>query len=123
MLVDGGACVNIMPCTIFDKVGHKKEELMKMNMTLSQFSGELSDAKGIISKVLIVGNKIVPTAFFMMDVKGRYNILLGQDWIHTNGCVPSTLHQCLIHWVGDKVEVIEADDSASVAFAESQEEL
>jgi hypothetical protein len=50
MLVDGGACVNIMPCAMFEKLGHKEEELMKMNMTLSGFSGEASNAKGIIAK-------------------------------------------------------------------------
>ena len=29
-----------------------------------------------------------------------YNILLGRPWIHENGVVPSTLHQC-IKFVGD----------------------
>jgi hypothetical protein len=59
----------------------------------------------------------------VVDVKGRYNILLGRDWIHANGCVPSTLHQCVVQWVGDEVEIIKADDSACVALAESQEYL
>jgi hypothetical protein len=45
--------------------------------------------------------------------------LLGQDLIHANGCVPSALHQCLIQWVSDEVEVIRADDSACVALVES----
>jgi hypothetical protein len=114
MLVDGGACVNIMPCAVFEKLGHKEEELMKMNMTLSGFSGEASNAKGIIAKELTVGSKSVLTAFFVVDVRGKYNVLLGRDWIHANRCVPSTLHQCVIQWVGDEVEVIGADDSACV---------
>jgi hypothetical protein len=45
--------------------------------------------------------------------------LLGQDWIDANGCVLLTLHQCVIKWVGDEVEVILADDLACVALAES----
>jgi hypothetical protein len=108
---------------MFEKLGHHEKELIRMNMTLSGFSGEASDAKGIISEELIVGSKTVPIAFFVVDVKGRYNILLGRDWIHANGCVPSTLHQCVVQWVGDEVEIIEADDSACVALAESQEYL
>jgi hypothetical protein len=63
MLVDGGACVNIMPYAVFEKLGHKDDELMKTNMTLSGFSGEASEAKGIISKELTVGSKTIPTTF------------------------------------------------------------
>jgi hypothetical protein len=53
-------------------------------------------------------------------MKERYNVLLGRDWIHANGCVPSTLHQCLIQWVGNQVEVVEADNILCVTVAESQ---
>jgi hypothetical protein len=119
MLVDGGACVNIMPCALFQKLGHKEDELMRTNMTLSGFSGKVSEAKGIILKELMVGSKIVPTTFFVVDVKVRYNVLLGRDWIHANGCVPSMLHQCVIQWVGDEVEVIHADDTACIAVVDA----
>jgi hypothetical protein len=67
-----------------------------------------------------VGSKTVPTAFFVVNVKGRYNVLLGRDWIHMNECMPSTLHQCLIQWVGNRVETVGADDAECVAMAESQ---
>jgi hypothetical protein len=119
MMVDGGSCVNIMSWSMFEKLGHKEEEVMKPNMTLSGFSGEASDFNGIISKELIVGSKTIQTTFFVVNVKGRYNILLGHDWIHANGCVPSTLHQCVIQWISDEVEVVQADDSACIALAES----
>jgi hypothetical protein len=66
-----------LPCSVFEKLGHKEDELMKKNMTLSGFSGEASDAKGIISKELTVGSKTTPTTFFVVNVKGRYNLLLG----------------------------------------------
>jgi hypothetical protein len=70
-------------------------------MSLSGFSGEPTEAKGIVSKELTVGSKTIPTAFFVVDVKGRYNVLLGRDWIHVNGCVPSIVHQCVVQWIGD----------------------
>ena len=76
-LVDGGAGVNIMPYSVFTKLGRKENELMKTNMGLSGFSGALSEARGIISMELTVGSKTLPTAFFVVDVKGRYNVLLG----------------------------------------------
>jgi hypothetical protein len=74
MLVDGGACINIMLRAVFEKLGHKDEELLRTNMTLSRFSGEASNARGIISKELTVGSKTVLTAFFVVNVTGRYNI-------------------------------------------------
>jgi hypothetical protein len=112
-----------MPETVFERLGHTEKDLMKTNMTLSSFSGEASDAKGIVLMELTVGSKTIPMAFFVVNVKGKYNILLGKDRIHANGCVPSTLHQCIVQWVGDSVEVVRADDLACVAAAEPQGDL
>jgi hypothetical protein len=28
----------------------------------------------------------MPLTFFVVDVKGRYILLLGRDWIHANEC-------------------------------------
>jgi hypothetical protein len=95
---------------------------MKTNMTLSGFTGIASEAKGIIWKELTVWSKMIPMTFFVVDVAGKYNALLGRDWIHANNCVPSTLHQCVVQWVSDEVEVVHADDTASVAFADMGED-
>jgi hypothetical protein len=89
----------------------------------SGFTGDPTEAKGIICKEVMVGSKLVPTALFIVDVKGCYNMLLGWDWIHDNECVPSTLHQCIIQWIGDEVEVVQADEEVCVAMAESQVDI
>jgi hypothetical protein len=73
-----------------------------------------------VSKELPIGSKAMPIAFFVVDVKGWYNMLLGRDWIYANGCVPSMLHQCLMQWVDDRVEVVEADETTCVAMAETR---
>jgi hypothetical protein len=52
-----------MPWSLFRKLGHKEEELLKTNMMLSGFSDEANDGKGIISKELIVDSKTVSTTF------------------------------------------------------------
>ena len=46
-------------------------------------------------------------------------MLLGRDWIQANCCIPSTMHQCLIQWIDDSVEIVSADLSFSVASAEA----
>jgi hypothetical protein len=110
MMVDSGLGVNIMPMHMFERLGHDDGELKKTNLSLSGFAGEPGEAQGIISKKLTVGSKTIPMAFFVVDVKGWYNVLLGHDWIHANECIPSTMHQCLIQCVGDRVETVHRDD-------------
>jgi hypothetical protein len=77
MLVDGGASINILPLSLFKKLGHIKSDLKCRNLSLSGFAGDPTEAKGIICMELIVGSKTVPTVFFLVDVKGCYNVLLG----------------------------------------------
>jgi hypothetical protein len=119
MMVDGGTSVNIVSIVTFQKLGCREEELKQTNMSLTGFVGEPAEAKGIVSKELTIGSKMIPTAFFVVDVKGRYDLLLGRDWIHANGCMPSTVHQCLVQWVGDQVEIVEAEEAACVAMAKA----
>jgi hypothetical protein len=123
MLIDGGASVHILPLSLFKKLGHVEGDLKRTNLSLSGFVGDLTEPKRIICKEVTVGSKTVPMAFFMVDVKGCYNVLLTQDWIHANECVPSTLHQCVIQWIGDEVEVVQADEEVCVAMAESQVDI
>jgi hypothetical protein len=120
IIIDGGASVSIMPVALFEKLGCREGDLRRTNMSLSGFSGEPAEAKGIVSKEITIGSKTMPSTFFVVDVKGRYNVLLDQDWIHANGCVPSMVHQCMMQWVSDHVEVVEADEAACIAMAETQ---
>jgi hypothetical protein len=66
----------------------------------------------------MIGSKTLLTTFFVIEGKGTYSLLLGRDWIHANCCIPSTMHQQLVQWVDDDVEVAQADDSVSVANVE-----
>jgi len=117
-LVDGGAVVNVIPYNVFKKLGRSDAELIKTNMTINGVGGgEPIPAKGVASVELMVGSKTLPTAFFVAEVQGNYSAILGRDWIHANRCVPSTLHQFLIQWVGDDVEIVHADTSACVTMA------
>ena len=118
MLVDDGAMVNLMPYSVFKKLGLDNDALMKTNMVLNGFEGkEKTEAKGVMCMELTVGSKTLATTFFITEVQGNYNVILGHDWVHANQCVPSTMYQFLIQWVDDEVEVIHADNSAGVALA------
>ena len=96
MLVDGGAAVNLMPYTMFRKLGKGPKDLLEMDMILKDFGDNASKSRGAGSVELMIGSKTLPTTFFVIDGKGTCSFLLGHDWIHANCCIPSTMHQCLI---------------------------
>lgn len=122
MLVDNGAIVNVMPYWLYKKLGNKDEELVKTNMTITGVGGDAPiPARGIANIELTIGSNTLATTFFVADIKGSYNVILGLDWIHANECVPSSLHQYLIQWVGDAIEIIHADSSTEVATADASE--
>jgi hypothetical protein len=106
-----------MPYSVLRCLGRSAGDLIKTNITLSDFNGQTLEAQGVLSVDLTVGNKTVPTSFFIINSKSTYNVLLGKDWIHTNYYIPSMMHQCLIQWDRDEVEVAHADDSIEISHA------
>jgi hypothetical protein len=105
MLVDGGGGVNLMPYSLYRKLGKQNDELIKTNMTLSGVGTDSSiKAKGVTSVELTIRTKTLAAAFFVANVERNFSLIFGRDWIHANQCVSSTLHQMLLQWVGDDVE-------------------
>jgi len=119
ILVDGGAAINIMPYAVYQKLGRGDQDLTKTDMMLKDFEGNVSPVKGAICVELTIDSKTLPTTFFVISGKGAYNLLLGRDWIHANCCIPSIMHQCLVQWVGDKIEIVPRDSSYVIASAEA----
>jgi hypothetical protein len=69
MLVDSGAIVNLMPYSLYWKLGCKDEELIRTNMTITGIGGGTPiPAKGIANIELTIGSKTLATAFFVADV-------------------------------------------------------
>jgi hypothetical protein len=115
MFVDGGAAFNVMPYTTFRKLGMGPGDLTPTSIILNDFAGNPSDTKGCVHVDLMIRSKTLLTTFFVIEGKGAYSLLLGRDWIHANCCIPSTMHQQL---VDDDIEVVQADDSVSIANVE-----
>jgi hypothetical protein len=120
MMVDGGAAVNVMPYSTFKKLGKTDAELIKTNMMITGIRGDGPiSPKGVTSMELTMGSKTIPTVFFVAEIQCNYNAILGRNWIHANRCVRSTLHQFIIQWVGEEVEIVHADVSACVGMVDS----
>jgi hypothetical protein len=104
-LLDGGATMNLMPYSLYRKLGKRDDELVKTNMMLNGVGSDSSiKAKEVTSAELTSGTKTLAAAFFVADIEGNYSLILCIDWIHTNQCKPSTLYQMLLQWVNDDVE-------------------
>ncbi|KAH7839844.1 hypothetical protein Vadar_009567 [Vaccinium darrowii] len=109
ILVDNGSAANLMLRFMLVKLGKGDQDLLPSSASISDFAGGITTAQGIIIMNLQVGTKTLTTPFFVVNSRSSYNLLLGRDWIHVCMAVPSTLHQCLIFWHGDDVEVVRAD--------------
>ena len=110
--------LSILCLTTFCKLGKGPGDLIETDMMLKDFGGNPSKTWGAMNIELIIGSKTLLTTFFIIDGKGSYSLFLGHDWIHANYCVSSAMHQYLIQWHGDDVELVRADESMSIATAD-----
>ncbi|KAG8094606.1 hypothetical protein GUJ93_ZPchr0012g21272 [Zizania palustris] len=107
-----------MTYTNFRKLRKGPEDLIKTNMVLTDFDGNSSETMGVPNTELTVGSKTVPTMFFIIEAKGSNILLLDRDWIHAKCCIPLTMHQSLVQWVDDQVEIVPVDKSVIVAIVD-----
>ncbi|PNX81972.1 hypothetical protein L195_g037997, partial [Trifolium pratense] len=93
VLIDGGAAVNLMPLSLLSKIGKYETDLHSHNIVLSNYEGKNGHSWGAIQVDVAIGSFVRPTLFLVVPSKANYNLLLGREWIHGVGVVPSTLHR------------------------------
>ena len=76
-------------------MGKEDEDIKPHNMVLSNYEGGIGTTMGVIQLDLKVGTIVRPTMFMVISAKPNYNFLLGREWIHGIGAVPSLMHQCV----------------------------
>ncbi|KAM1017905.1 hypothetical protein ACFX2A_048411 [Malus domestica] len=108
MLVDGGSAINIMPKSTMTTIGIKADELSLSRLLIQGFNQGGQRAMGMIRVEMTIGELKSSTIFHVIDARTSYGLLLGRPWIHANGVVPSTLHQCL-KFYREGVKVIYGD--------------
>ncbi|KAL0449509.1 UNVERIFIED_CONTAM: hypothetical protein Slati_1507300 [Sesamum latifolium] len=59
---------------------------------------------------LLMEDMFSTALFHVIDAKTSYNMLLGRPWLHENGVVPSTWHQCFKYSRDGIVKKVLADD-------------
>ncbi|KAH0987773.1 hypothetical protein GBA52_014950 [Prunus armeniaca] len=106
MLMDGGSAVNIMPKSTMTKLGISLDELSRSRLMIQGFNQGGQRAMGMIRIELVIGDLRSNTLFHVIDAKTSYNLLLGRPWVHENGIVPSTLHQCFKFYRGGVKKIL-----------------
>jgi hypothetical protein len=79
MPVDGGTAINLMSYSIFKNFGREDDELVKTNLTLNGVGGNPMEARGVVSMELTIGSKLLASVFFIIEVQGNYNVILGRQ--------------------------------------------
>ena len=122
VLVDNGAAVNLFSKSSLKKLGKRNPRLIPTSTTIVGFAGDKQMPQGILPINLSVGIRDCMIVFFVIDSNAKYNGLLGRDWIHTNKCVPSSLHQkMMIALCNGKTEEINAALQLFIACADFAE--
>ena len=93
ILVDDRVTVNLMSHFILKKIGKDDTDTKPHNMVLSNYGGKIGTTMGVIQVDKTVGTIIRTTMFMVITSKANYNLLLGREWIHGIGAVPSLLQQ------------------------------
>ena len=95
IMVDGGSAINLLPLRTLKKIGYSVRDLGRSNVIIHDFNQSGQEAMGTISLVLKLEKLMTYVTFHMIDAATSYNALIGRPWLHENGVVPSTLHQCI----------------------------
>lgn len=110
ILVDCSATVNLMSHHMLRRMGQYDTDAKLHNMVLPNYKGKVGTTLKVIQVELTVGTVTKSTMFMIVETNANYNLLLGREWIHGVGVVPSFMHERIIIWHPDGiVENIEAD--------------
>jgi hypothetical protein len=118
MLIDGGIAINLMPDSIFKKLGREDDELMKTNLTLNDVGATRWRLEALSPWSSLSGASLLLLHSSSSRCKVIIVFIFGHDWIHAKRCIPSTLHQFFIQWI-DEVEVVHANASVYIALADA----
>jgi hypothetical protein len=102
----------------FRRLDRGSEDLIKTNAVLKDLEGGIYEEEGVLNVELTIRSKVIPTSFLVISGKRLYNLFLIRDWIHVNYCIPSRMHQMLIQWKGNQVDIVPVDPTVNVATAD-----
>ncbi|KAA0059652.1 gag protease polyprotein [Cucumis melo var. makuwa] len=89
-----GSAVNILSKSTMNQLGISMEELSNSKLVIQGFNQGAQKAIDTVRLEIVIRDLQASTIFHVIDSRTTYKMLLGRPWIHENGIVTSTLHQC-----------------------------
>ncbi|CAH9139057.1 unnamed protein product [Cuscuta epithymum] len=111
IMIDQGSAVNILTVRAMKDLDISMDELSQSRLMIQGFNQGGQRAIGMIRLDLVIGELKASTLCHVIDAKASYNLLLGRPWIHENGVIPSTWHQCFMYEQNGVVKKVAADET------------
>ncbi|GLT49370.1 hypothetical protein SLA2020_229330 [Shorea laevis] len=109
ILIDDGSAVNIMPIYTMKRIGITVDELSSSKLLIQGFNQKGQRAIGKIRINFQIADMATSALFHVIEAKTSYELLLGRTWIHENGVVPSTWHQCFKYYSDGETKCVMAE--------------
>ncbi|XP_052490808.1 uncharacterized protein LOC128043049 [Gossypium raimondii] len=93
VLIDNGSALNVLPLSTLNRLPVDSSHMKACQNIVRAFDGTKRGVIGRFEIPLRIGSTTYEVDFLVMDIKPSYNCLLGRQWIHSAGAVPSSLHQ------------------------------
>ena len=113
VLVDNGSAVNVIFLNTLRKMDFDPRRIEPANTKLTGFSWEIKVPEGRVTLPVTIGNasRYITTVdeFQVVDSTSPYNVIIGHQWMHDLGIIPSSFHQCMKMVIQEEVETIRGD--------------
>lgn len=102
--------MNILPLCTMKELEISIDEFKTSRLMIQGFNEEGQRALGIIRIPLLMDDMLSTALFHVIDENTSYLMLLGRPWLHENGVVPSSWHQCFKYSREGVVKTVVGDD-------------
>jgi len=107
VLTDNGFALNVCLFRTALTIGLDVEMIIPSPLIIRAYDNTSRKVMRTIKAPCKIGPLETIVEFHMMDITPNYNLLLGREWLHPIGSIPSSLHQKMkILWKGGIVVVI-----------------
>ncbi|XP_010247685.1 PREDICTED: uncharacterized protein LOC104590663 [Nelumbo nucifera] len=122
-LCDLGASINLMPYSIFEKLG--LHELTSTTITLQLVDRSIKYPRGIVDVLVKVGNFIIPADFIVLDMEEDRTmpLILGRPFLAMGNALIDVKDGLLTLRINGEVDTSKLEDTLKVALNNSPNQL
>ena len=90
--IDDESALNVCPLKTASYLGISIEDFVPTDQHVRAYDNSRREVLGTVTLELIIGPMIMNMEFQVLNIGSRFNMLLGQPWIHDIEAIPSSLY-------------------------------